>query len=167
MGATISLNRFGVVPICRALSAYGVQIAPRTYWARRSRPPSQRSVTDAALTEILAEIHEPGPGGRRPPECLAVQLAVAAEELPVRGHEASLHGSGTKTDPLPPGWLLSAMVIQHVAVEFPCCLPQSLASSSVAVCPACAVLRRKSASSWSSASPYSAQIWSIEVFIPE
>jgi hypothetical protein len=47
------------------------------------------------------------------------------------------------------------------------CSPQSLASSSVAVRPACAVRRRKSASSWSSASPYSAQIWSIEVFIPE
>ena len=61
----------------------------------------------------------------------------------------------------------SASPIQHVAVEFPFSLPQSLASSSVAVRPACAVRRRKSASSWSSASPYSAQIWSIEVFIPE
>ena len=49
----------------------------------------------------------------------------------------------------------------------PCCLPQSPASSSVAVRPACAVRRRKSARSWSSASLYSAQIWSIEVFIPE
>jgi putative transposase len=58
------------VPICRALSAHGVQIAPRTYWARRSRPPSQRALADAALTEILAGIYEPDERGRRPPECL-------------------------------------------------------------------------------------------------
>ena len=58
------------MPICRALTGHGIQIAPRTYWARRSRPPSQRSLRDAALTEILAGIYEPGPDGRRPPECL-------------------------------------------------------------------------------------------------
>jgi putative transposase len=58
------------VPICRVLSAHGIPIAPGTYWARRSRPPSQRSLRDAALTEILAGIYEPGPDGRRPPECL-------------------------------------------------------------------------------------------------
>jgi hypothetical protein len=58
-------------------------------------------------------------------------------------------------------------VLFHVAGESRVPLPQSLASSSVAVRPACVVRRRKSASSWSSASPYSAQIWSIEVFIPE
>ena len=55
------------MPICRALSGQGVQIAPRTYWARRSRPPSRRALKDEALTEILAGIYEPGPGGRRPP----------------------------------------------------------------------------------------------------
>jgi putative transposase len=58
------------VPICRALSAQGIAIAPRTYWARRSRPPSQRALRDAALTEILAGIYEPDERGRRPPECL-------------------------------------------------------------------------------------------------
>jgi putative transposase len=58
------------VPICRALSSQGIAIAPRTYWARRSRPPSRRALADAALTEILAGIYEPGPDGRRPPECL-------------------------------------------------------------------------------------------------
>jgi putative transposase len=63
-------DRFGVVPICRVLSAHGVPIAPRTYWARRSRPPSRRSLADAALTEILAGIYEPDGNGRRPPECL-------------------------------------------------------------------------------------------------
>ena len=63
-------DRFGVVPICRALAGQGIAIAPRTYWARRSRPPSPRAVRDAALTESLAGIYEPGPDGRRPPECL-------------------------------------------------------------------------------------------------
>jgi len=58
------------VPICRALSAQGIAIAPRTYWARRSRPPSRRALKDEALTEILAGIYQPGPDGRRPPECL-------------------------------------------------------------------------------------------------
>jgi putative transposase len=63
-------DRFGVVPICRALSQHGVPIAPRTYWARKTRPPSRRAVRDAALTEILAGIYEPGSDGRRPPESL-------------------------------------------------------------------------------------------------
>lgn len=63
-------DRFGVVPICRALSAHGVKIAPRTYWARASRPPSRRAVRDAWLTEILAGIIEPDENGRRKPESL-------------------------------------------------------------------------------------------------
>ena len=58
------------MPICRVLSQHGVPIAPRTYWARRSRPPSRRAVTDAALTEILAGICEPDERGRRKPESL-------------------------------------------------------------------------------------------------
>jgi putative transposase len=58
------------VPICRALSAHGVKIAPGTYWARRSRPPSRRALADAALTEILAGIYEPDERGRRKPESL-------------------------------------------------------------------------------------------------
>ncbi len=58
------------MPICRALAGHGIAIAPRTYWARRSRPPSQRPLRDAALTEILAGIYEPDERGRRPPECL-------------------------------------------------------------------------------------------------
>ena len=58
------------MPICRALSAHGIKIAPRTYWARRSRPPSRRAVADAVLTEILAGICEPDARGRRKPESL-------------------------------------------------------------------------------------------------
>jgi putative transposase len=58
------------VPICRALSAHGIKIAPRTYWARAARPPSRRAARDTALTEILARIYEPGKRGRRKPESL-------------------------------------------------------------------------------------------------
>ena len=63
-------ERFGVVPICRALSEHGIKIAPRTYWARRSRPPSRRALRDAAVTEILAGIYETDERGRRKPESL-------------------------------------------------------------------------------------------------
>ena len=58
------------MPICRALSAHGVPIAPGTYWARRSRPPSRRALADVALTAILAGIYEPDERGRRKPESL-------------------------------------------------------------------------------------------------
>lgn len=44
---------FGVEPICRVLSKAGVQIAPSTYYAAITRPPSKRAVRDA---EVLAEI---------------------------------------------------------------------------------------------------------------
>jgi transposase InsO family protein len=70
--------RFGVVPICRALSEHGVQIAPRTYWASHSRPPSRRALWDTAITEVLAGIYEPGPRGRRPPESLYGSLKMWA-----------------------------------------------------------------------------------------
>ena len=63
-------DRFGVVPICRVLSQHGVPIAPRTYWACKTRPPSRRALADAALTEILARIYEPDERGRRKPESL-------------------------------------------------------------------------------------------------
>ena len=59
-------HRFGVVPICRALSAQGLAIAPRTYWARRKRPPSARALRDAVVTRLLASVFEPGKtAGRR------------------------------------------------------------------------------------------------------
>jgi putative transposase len=60
----------GVAPICRAPSAHGVAIAPRTYWARRSAAPGKRALWDTAMTEILAGIYEPDGNGRRPSESL-------------------------------------------------------------------------------------------------
>jgi putative transposase len=63
-------EEFGVAPVCRALSAHGIQIAPRTYWARLAAAPGKRELWDTAVTEILAGIYEPGDNGRRPPESL-------------------------------------------------------------------------------------------------
>ncbi len=47
----IDLNReeFGVEPICREL-----QVAPSTYYAAKTRPPSARGVADANLSEVIA-----------------------------------------------------------------------------------------------------------------
>lgn len=63
-------DRFGVAPICQALSTLDVPIAPRTSWAHLARPPSRRQLWDTAITEILAGIYRPGPDRRRPPESL-------------------------------------------------------------------------------------------------
>jgi putative transposase len=62
--------RFGVAPICRALTAHGCQIAPRTYYAWAKRAPSKRALWDTAVTEILAGYYEPDEHGRRAPESL-------------------------------------------------------------------------------------------------
>jgi putative transposase len=46
-------DRFGVEPICTTL-----QVAPSTYYAAKSRPPSARALEDAALKPQLTRIHE-------------------------------------------------------------------------------------------------------------
>ena len=43
-------DRFGVDPICRVLTEYGMQIAPSTYYARKKRG----VVSAAALAEAYA-----------------------------------------------------------------------------------------------------------------
>ncbi len=63
-------ERFGVVPVCRALTVHGIKIAPRTYWARLASGPSKRALWDMTVTEILAGMYEPDDNGRRPPEAL-------------------------------------------------------------------------------------------------
>jgi putative transposase len=70
--------RFGVVPICRALSAHGCQIAPRTYYAWVSRAPSKRALWDTTITEILAGHYEPDEHGRLKPEALYGSLKMWA-----------------------------------------------------------------------------------------
>jgi putative transposase len=46
-------DRFGVEPICRTLG-----IAPSTYHARKTRPPSRRAVDDAVLLDRIRAVHE-------------------------------------------------------------------------------------------------------------
>jgi len=45
--------RFGVEPICRTLG-----IAPSTYYARKTRPPSTRTMEDARLLARIETVHE-------------------------------------------------------------------------------------------------------------
>ena len=47
----------GVEPICRALTEAGAKIAPSTYYAAKTRPPSARAVADAALDERILATH--------------------------------------------------------------------------------------------------------------
>jgi transposase InsO family protein len=49
--------RLGVEPICTVLRDAGVQIAPSTYYAAKTRPPSTRAVRDAELTEEITHVH--------------------------------------------------------------------------------------------------------------
>lgn len=49
--------RWGVEPICRVLREHHLAIAPATYYAARSRPPSARAVRDAELKPILERVH--------------------------------------------------------------------------------------------------------------
>jgi transposase InsO family protein len=58
---------FRVESICRVLTEHGVQVAPRTYRNWKTAAPSDRTVTDAALTDALrATVGTPeGMYGRR------------------------------------------------------------------------------------------------------
>lgn len=55
---TAHQQQFGVEPICTVLAAAGVQIAPSTYYAARSRPPSARAVRDVQVAEEIKEVYE-------------------------------------------------------------------------------------------------------------
>lgn len=48
---------FGVQPICQALEGTDARIAPSTYYAVTSRPPSARSLRDEELTWEIRRIH--------------------------------------------------------------------------------------------------------------
>ncbi len=49
--------RWGVEPICRVLAEHGWQIAPATYYAAKSRPPSARAVRHEQLNTEIARVH--------------------------------------------------------------------------------------------------------------
>jgi len=70
--------KYGVVPICRALSAHGCKIAPRTYWAWERRAPSKRMLSDLVITEVIAGLHERDGHGRKKPESLYGSLKMWA-----------------------------------------------------------------------------------------
>ena len=70
--------RFGVAPICAALTAHGCKIASRTYYAWARRAPSKRALWDTTVTELLAGYYEPDEHGRRKPESLYGSLKMWA-----------------------------------------------------------------------------------------
>ena len=164
------LNRLVPLPggqgrVAAALAALGVRDLAGTLVVYRSRVTALCWVRDEDRSGGSPRSSAPGwasaagcrPGGRE------------GLRAPVQPQPAVCHEPGGQRD-------VSCLVCsgrfadgaRHCAIpRSAVSLRQSLASSSVAVRPACAVRRRKSASSSSSASPYSAQIWSIEVFIPE
>jgi len=50
--------RWGVESICRVLCEHGWQIAPATYYAAKSRPPSARAVRDQRLEAVITTVYE-------------------------------------------------------------------------------------------------------------
>ena len=44
--------------MCKVLTGAGVKIAPSTYYARRSRPPSARSLRDETLKAEISKVHK-------------------------------------------------------------------------------------------------------------
>lgn len=58
--AFIDANRaeFGVEPICTVLRSAGVQVAPSTYYAAKTRQPSAREQRDAEMIPVLVKIWE-------------------------------------------------------------------------------------------------------------
>jgi putative transposase len=57
--------RWGVEPICAVLAEHTFSIAPTTYYAAKSRPPSKRAVKDAELVVEIRRVFEDRRRGRR------------------------------------------------------------------------------------------------------
>lgn len=51
-------NRFGVEPICTVLRQAGMQIAPSSYYAAKTRPPSARAVADEQRLVVIRKVHK-------------------------------------------------------------------------------------------------------------
>jgi putative transposase len=54
--------QFGVEPICRVLRDADVQIAPSSYYAAKTRPPSPRALRDEQLTAEILRVHKANRG---------------------------------------------------------------------------------------------------------
>ena len=50
-------DQFGVEPICTVLRKAGMQIAPSSYYAAKTRPPSARAIADAQRLEVIRQVH--------------------------------------------------------------------------------------------------------------
>lgn len=50
-------HELGAWPICRTLTAAGTQIAPSTYYAFKTRPPSKRAIRDEELLVQIRRVH--------------------------------------------------------------------------------------------------------------
>jgi putative transposase len=50
-------EEFGVEPICTVLRQAGMPIAPSSYYAAKTRPPSLRAVADERHVEVIRQVH--------------------------------------------------------------------------------------------------------------
>lgn len=55
---------------CQALREQGLEVAPRSYRAWKKRPPSSRTVDDAAIVDLLRSLRQPDHKGHPKPEVL-------------------------------------------------------------------------------------------------
>ncbi|WP_460667693.1 transposase [Kocuria himachalensis] len=72
-------GEFGVELICKVLP-----VAPSTYYAAKTRPPSARSISDAATTAVIATVHADNYG--------VYGVSKVHAELPPKGHRVA-HGA--------------------------------------------------------------------------
>lgn len=109
-------EKFGVEPICTVLRAAGIQIAPSTYYAAKSRPPSARAIADEQRLVVMRRVHEENYGvygvrkmhaelnrrGHRIARCTVHRL-MRAEGLRgisrAKGPRTTVPGSGPDTRP--------------------------------------------------------------------
>jgi putative transposase len=92
---------FGVEPICRVLRQHDVtMIAPSTYYAARSRPPSARSLRDEQLLVQIRRVHTDRRLGRGLYGAVKVWRQLHRENIPVARctverlmRSAGLHGA--------------------------------------------------------------------------
>jgi putative transposase len=81
-------ERFGVEPICRVLSQFVCTIAPSTYYAVKSRPPSARDRRDELVAAVIEQVwHDPDGGrevaGARKMWQLLAKMGVQVDGTPV------------------------------------------------------------------------------------
>lgn len=89
-------ERFGVEPICEVLRKAGTKIAPSSYYAAKTRPPSARAIADGQRLEVIRRVHEENYGvygvckihaelnrrGHRIARCTVHRLMRAVSQVP-------------------------------------------------------------------------------------